>query len=100
MPGTGPFLPQRTRHVIESRSMPLRTRLAAVHGDADLAAKLLDEAARGFHLDIERLLVTHELTENPPAAARRGLRFGLVRARNTRPSPALAVVANPATQST
>ena len=99
MPGIDPVLPDGTWRVI-AKPTPLRTRLAAVHGDADLAAKLLDEAARGFHLDIERLLVTHERTENAPAAARRGLPFGLARARNTRSLPALAVVPSPAAQST
>ena len=79
---------QRTRRVMRSRSMPLRTRLAAIHGDADEAAKQLDTMARSFHLDIGRLLAT----ENP-APARRGRRvsFG-------RPAlqPAQRVVAAPA----
>lgn len=92
MPGIDRSLPLRARPVIESRPMPLRTRLAAAHGDADQAARLLDEAARGFHLDLERLLVANEPTGNPPAAARRRLRFGFA-ARNTRRSPALPVVA-------
>ena len=54
---------------------PLRTRLAAVHGDADQAAKQLDTMARGFHLEIERLLLAIE----KPAPTRRGLRLGLGR---------------------
>jgi hypothetical protein len=100
MPGTDPFSPQRTRRVIESRPMPLRTRLTAVHGDADRAAGLLEEAARGVQRDMERLMVTAEQSGNPPAVARRGLRLGLARPRRTRPSPGLAVVAVPAAQST
>lgn len=54
--------------------MPLLTRLAAIHGDADQAAKLLDNMARSFHLDIERLLAIED-----PAPTRRGLRLGLGR---------------------
>lgn len=92
MPGIDRSLPLRARPLIEPRPMPLRTRLAAAHGDADQAAKLLDEAARGFHLDIERLMVVHEPTENPPATARRRLRLGFA-ARNTGRSPARPVVA-------
>lgn len=73
---------------MRSRSMPLRTRLAAIHGDADEAAKQLDNMARTFHLDIARLLATED-----PAPARRGLRFSL-----SRPGlrPAQGVVAAPA----
>jgi hypothetical protein len=67
-------LMQRTGRVIESKPMPLRTRLAAVHGDADQAAKELDNMARRFHLDIARLLADED-----PAPRRRGLRFGLDR---------------------
>ncbi len=52
--------------------MPLRTRLAAVYGDADQAAQQLDTMARSFHLDIARLLAD----KNPPPT-RRGLRLGL-----------------------
>ena len=66
----------------EATSMPLRTRLAAIHGDADQAAKLLSDGARGFRLDIERLLVSPAFTEPTPVAARRGLRFGLGRLGN------------------
>jgi hypothetical protein len=80
MPGIDRSLPLRARPVIESEAMPLRTRLAAAHGDADQAARLLDEAARRFYLDIERLLVADEPTENLPAAARRRLRFGFAAA--------------------
>ena len=79
--------------MIESKSMPLRTRLAALHGDADQAAKLLGEAARGFQLDIERLLVSPPLAEPAPAAARRGLRFGHGRAGNQRSPGVLAAPA-------
>jgi len=68
---------------------PLRTRLAALHGDADQAAKQLDTMARGFHLDIERLLLALE----NPEPARRGLRLGLGRS-GLQPSP--GVVAAPA----
>jgi hypothetical protein len=73
---------------MESKRMPLRTRLAAVHGDADQAAKLLDTMARGFHLDIERLMA-----DENPAPTRRGLRLGL-----GRPAlqPGQGVVAAPA----
>jgi hypothetical protein len=78
MPGIDHYSPLRTGHVLESE-MPLLTRLAAAHGDADDAARLLDEEARRFHLDIKRLLVTPEPTQNPPAARRR-LRFGLAHA--------------------
>ncbi len=52
--------------------MPLRTRLAAVYGDADQAAQQLDTMARSFHLDIARLLADED-----PAPTRRGLRLGL-----------------------
>ena len=79
--------------MIESKSTPLRTRLAALHGDADEAAKLLGEAARGFQLDIERLLSSPAPTKPAPEAARRGLRFGHGGAGNQR-SP--GVVAAPA----
>ena len=58
----------------ESKPMPLRTRLAAIHGDADQAAKQLDTMARSFHLDIERLLA-----DENPAPTRRGRRVGLGR---------------------
>ena len=92
MPGIDRSLPFRARPVIVPKAMPLRTRLAAAHGDADQAARLLDEAARRFHLDIERLLIVDEPTGNPPAVARRRLRFGFA-ARITRRSPALPVVA-------
>ena len=100
MPGTDPFSPLRTRRVIESRSMPLRTRLAAVHGDADRAAGLLEEAARGVQRDIERLMASSEQAENTAAAARRGLRLGLARSRSPRPSPGFGIVAGPAAHST
>ena len=75
MPGIDRSLPLRTWPVIESESTPLRTRLAAAHGDADQAAQLLDEEARRFHLDIKRLVVVPEPTGNPPAG--RKLRFRL-----------------------
>lgn len=68
--------------------MPLRTRLAAVYGDADQAAQQLDTMARTFHLDIERLLA-----DEKPAPTRRGLRLGLDRP-GLQPAP--AVVAIPA----
>lgn len=72
---------------MESKRMPLLTRLAAVHGDADVAAKQLDQLAQGFHLDIERLLATESVQ------TRRGPRFGL-----GRPGfqPSAGVVAAPA----
>ena len=72
----------------KSKPMPLRTRLAAVYGDADQAAQQLDTMARSFHLDIARLLV-----DEKPAPRRRGLRLGLGRLRL---QPAPAVVAAPA----
>ena len=75
---------------MDSKRMPLRTRLAALHGDADQAAKQLDHMARGFHLDIERML----LASARPTPARRGLRLGLGRPR-LQPSP--GVIATPAT---
>lgn len=93
MPGIDRSPPLRTWPINESEPMPLRTRLAAAHGDADHAARLLDEEARRFHLDIKRLLVAPELTQNPPAARRR-LLFGLAHAlREIRCSPARLVVA-------
>ena len=58
----------------ESKPMPLRTRLAAVYGDADQAAQQLDTMARSFQLDIARLLADED-----PAPTRRGLRLGLGR---------------------
>ena len=67
--------------MMDSKPMPLRTRLAAIHGDADQAATQLDRMARGFNLDIERLLRTES-----PAATRRGLRLGLGRA-GLQPAP-------------
>lgn len=73
--------------MMESKPMPLRTRLAAIHGDADEAAQQLDTMARGFHLDIARLLA-----DENPAPKRRGLRFGLNRP-GLQPSP--GVVATP-----
>jgi hypothetical protein len=94
MPGIDRSLPLRARPVIEPKPMPLRTRLAAAYGDADQAAQLLNEAARGFHLEIERLMVAAEPAETPPAAARRRLMFSAA-ARNTRRSPALPVAYAP-----
>ena len=92
MPGIDRSLPLRARPVIEPKPTPLRTRLAAAHGDADQAALLLDEAARSFHMELERLMmIAAEPTGNPPAADRPRLRFGSA-ARNTRRSPALPVV--------
>jgi len=70
--------------VIKSPSMPLRSRLAAVHGDADQAAKLLGEAARGVALDIERLRVTPPFTANAEPAHRRGLWFSFGRSAGQR----------------
>ena len=73
---------------MRSKPMPLRTRLAAIHGDADQAAERLDSMARTFHLDHGRLLAVET-----PAPKRRRLRFSL-----GRPAlkPAQAVVAAPA----
>lgn len=71
--------------------MPLRTRLAAVHGDADQAAKVLDVSARDFHLDIEGLLATE-----PAAPTRRGLRGRLSRP-GLSPSPGLLPAPVPVT---
>ena len=59
---------------MEAERMPLRTRLAALHGDADQAAEQLDRMARSFHLEMERLLATEA-----PAPARRSLRLGFGR---------------------
>lgn len=75
--------------MIKSKPMPLRTRLAAVHGDADQAAEQLDKMARSFHLDIARLLAN----ENQ-APTRRGLRFGLGRP-GLQPSPGIVAVPAP-----
>ena len=72
----------------KSKPMPLRTRLAAVYGDADQAAQQLDTMARSFHLDIARLLA-----DEKPAPRRRGLRLGLGRVGL---GPAPVVVAAPA----
>jgi hypothetical protein len=72
--------------VIESKRMPLRTRLAAIHGDADEAAKQLDHMARGFRDEIECLLVSET-----PAPTRRGPRFGLGRS-GLQPVPVQGVV--------
>jgi hypothetical protein len=74
--------------VTKSKPMPLRTRLAAVYGDADQAAQQLDTMARSFHLDIARLLA-----DKNPAPTRRRLRWGLGRP-GLRPAP--AVVGAPA----
>ena len=74
----------------DSNRMPLLTRLAAVHGDADQAAKQLDQLARGFHLDIERLLI-----DEKPVPRRRGLRLGLGRPR-LQPSPGVLAAPVPA----
>jgi len=72
----------------ESKPMPLRTRLAAIHGDPDQAAQQLDNMARGFHAELERLLPN----ENP-VGTRRGWRFGLGRSGL---QPAQGVLATPA----
>ncbi len=98
MAGIDRFLPGTTGHVVDAQPTPLLTRFAALHGDPDRAAGLLAEAARGIHLDIERLLVAHEEAENSPAGARRGLRLGLVRSRDTQ--PALGVVPSAAARAT
>jgi hypothetical protein len=78
----------------ESKSAPLRSRLAALHGDADEAAKLLAESASSFRLDIERLLASPALAEAAPDAARHGLRFGLGRSSGSQRSH--GIVAAPA----
>jgi hypothetical protein len=70
--------------VIGSQPMPLLSRLAALYGDADQAAKLLGEAARGLNFDIERLRAAPMFTEPAPVADRRGLRFGLGRSGSPR----------------
>lgn len=74
---------------MESKRMPLRSRLAALHGDADEAAEQLNHMARSFRMELDRLMV-----EETPATTRRGLRLGL-----SRPAlqPAPGIVGAPAT---
>jgi hypothetical protein len=64
-------------------------RLAAVHGDADQAAKQLEAVSRAFFLEADRLLV-----DEISVPTRRSLRLGLARP-GFQPSPVVVVAPGP-----
>lgn len=74
---------------MEAKRMPLRMRLAALHGDADQAAEQLSRMARSFYTEVDRLLVDEASTPT-----RRGLRLGLSRP-GFRPPPGVVVTSAP-----